>query len=162
MEITKEQKEKAQQELETLELKKLELQKIIKAKEVAVVPTIMDRIKSYEDACADQNIKPLTLEHFNFLPERQRKASFAFHKLDTINFSLCEDWVADYVNSNQSKYYAWFYFDKTSGFGFVGTLYGHSHTRTTVGARLCSENRAKAEYFATQFGPEWNDFFSNL
>ena len=45
----------------------------------------MSKKVTYESACKSKGITPLTLAHFDFMPENQRKAHYSLHRLETIN-----------------------------------------------------------------------------
>lgn len=122
---------------------------------------IQDRVKTYEDACAIKGIIPLTIENFSALPEDQRKAAFAYHKLITIAEVLNEGWKPDYDNWSQYKHYPWW--DLTtpdgeeagSGFSLVGV--GSTGTCSVVGARLSFKSEELVEYAAKQFIDDYRD-----
>lgn len=123
---------------------------------------IMERVKSYEDACAIAGITPLTLEQFTFLPEDQQKAMYGLHKVITVIDALNEGWKPNWNDSSEFKYYPWFYLrDQAgdvpgSGFSFVGCDDGNAGS--TVGSRLCLDTSEKAEYVAEIMLQEYKDF----
>lgn len=119
---------------------------------------ILERIKTYEDACEDQGITPLDLSDFLFLPEIDQKHSFAAHKVNTIIRSLNEGWTPDFNNSSEPKYYVWYKW-AGSGSGFSSYGCGYDHVLSDVGARLHFKTRELAQYFATQFIKEVNEYF---
>lgn len=117
--------------------------------------TITDKIKSYDDACEDQGIEPLSLSDFKFLPKADQKSSFAFHKLTVIIKALNEGWEPDWNNSGEWKWYAYF---KGSGSGFAFHSAGAWGTGTTAGSRLCFKTDALATYSGKQFVAIYKDF----
>lgn len=63
----------------------------------------------------------------------------------------------DWSDTNQRKWRAWFEYNKrASGFRFRASIYDYSHTISSGGSRLCSEDEEKSEYIATQFIDIWN------
>jgi hypothetical protein len=89
---------------------------------------ITDRINSYEDACADQGIKPLTIDQFSFLPEQYRRRAFLNHQHSVVSDSLNEEWIPNWKDHNQAKYFPYFK-DSGAGFGFSCTIFGAWFTR---------------------------------
>jgi hypothetical protein len=119
----------------------------------------IERIKSYEDACEDQNITPLTIDAFSVLPEQDRKHAFSSHKLTVINRALNEGWAPNWADSDEYKYYAYFvYSGSGSGFSFGG--YSCDYTNSHVGSRLVFKSRELAEYAGKQFTSIFNDYLS--
>lgn len=119
---------------------------------------VLDRIKTYEDACEDQGITPLDQTDFLFLPAVDQKHAFASHKINTIIRSLNEGWMPDFGNTSEYKYYVWYKW-AGSGSGFAYDGYGYGHGRSFVGARLHFKTRELAQYFAKQFIKEVNEYF---
>jgi hypothetical protein len=119
----------------------------------------IERIKSYEDACEDQNITPLTIDAFSVLPEQDRKHAFSSHKLTVINRALNEGWAPNWADSDEYKYYGYFiYAGSGSGFSFGGCSCGHA--LSFVGSRLVFKSRELAEYAGKQFTSIYNDYLS--
>lgn len=119
---------------------------------------ITERIKTYEDACADQGISPLTLDQFSFLPEKDREYHFNDHQQVIIKRALNEGWEPDYTNSSEPKYTIW-YKSVGSGSGFVFAYYDVDGSVSHVGARHEFKSRALGEYFAKQFLNQVNACF---
>lgn len=120
---------------------------------------VMDRIKTYADACRELGITPLDLSDFDFLPVEDRKHSFASHKLTVIIKALNESWVPDWTDSSQYKYYGWF---KSVGSG-VGFSFGDSYyvnSDAVVGSRLYFKSSELAKYAGKQFINEYNDYLT--
>lgn len=111
---------------------------------------VMDRIKSYEDACADQGIKPLKLSDFDFLPEKDREYHFCDHQQVIITRALNEGWEPDYDDTSQYKYTVWYKW-VGSGSGFSYSYFVHVCSLSFVGARLEFKSLELAKYFAKQF-----------
>ena len=120
---------------------------------------VKDRIKVYEDACADQGIKPLKLSDFDFLPEIDREYHYYDHRIVTIKRSLNEGWVADHSDHNQTKYTVWFKRASGSGAGFSFLVCDDDDSFSVVGARHEFKSRELGEYFAKQFSTEVDKCF---
>lgn len=108
---------------------------------------ITDRINGYLDACSDQGITPLTIDHFNFLPEQDRRPTFLFHQHTIIIRSLNEGWVPDWANHNQIKYEPRFKKTSWAGFGFSHAYYDGWTTASDVGSRLYLRTEELANHF---------------
>lgn len=119
---------------------------------------VLERIKTYEDACEDQGITPLDQTDFLFLPDIDQKHAFAAHKINTIIRSLNEGWVPDWNNSSEYKYYVWYKW-AGSGSGFTCVGYDCGCAYSIVGSRLHFKTRELAQYFAKTFIKEINDYF---
>jgi hypothetical protein len=115
-------------------------------------------IKSFEDACAKENIDPTALPEVSMIPEDLRKPIIAAYKLMIIFLAINNGWRPDWSKSSQWKYYPW-YSVLSSGFGFSRSLYLFDRTDTTVGSRLCTDTSEKAMYIAEQFQEEYKEYF---
>ena len=98
---------------------------------------VMDRIKTFEDACAETGDNP------DAITNNYPSDALDFKKACIICRALNEDWVPDWENNNQFKWSP--YFDMRSGFGFSDSHYAITNSYTYVGSRLCfkSEELAK-------------------
>ncbi len=114
-------------------------------------------IKTFEDACKKENIDPEKLPNVKDIPEEFGKPIIAVFKLFIIFKAINNGWKPDWSNSNEYKYYPWFYV-LSSGFGFDVSTYDSTCTVTGVGSRLCCDSSEKAKYIATQFEEEYKDF----
>lgn len=113
---------------------------------------IIDRIKSYEDACEYLEIET-TLPYPNPKNNRQ-ESSNAFHMLDIITEALLEGKTLNWEDSNEKKWYPWFNEYKSgSGFRFDCSYYDWSYTNFNFGARLCVDTKEKSDYLGTHFLP---------
>jgi len=115
-------------------------------------------IKSFEDACAKENIDPTALPDVSMIPEDLRKPIISAYKLMIIFLAINNGWRPDWSKSSQWKYYPW-YRVLSSGFGFSRSGYDFVGTLTGVGSRLCTDTSEKAEYIAEQFQEEYKEYF---
>jgi hypothetical protein len=114
-------------------------------------------IKTFEDACAKENIDPQQLPDVSMIPEEMKKHVVAYYKLLVIYKAINNGWKPDWSDWDQYKYYPWFEV-LSSGFGFSRSYDGCDGTGTAVGSRLCVDTSEKAMYIAVQFESEYRDF----
>ena len=121
--------------------------------------SIMERVKTFEDACAivqpGENLKIL-LDYDGH--DGDLLSSQAHLKLTIIAKALNEGWQPDWTNSSEYKYVPWF-IDKP-GFGLSYHGCDGWTTATFVGSRLCFRTKELAEYAATQFADIYNTFLT--
>ncbi len=117
------------------------------------VTDIKDRIKTFEDACAVYGILPQSVFSLSDTPDE-----IAYKKLKIITRALNEDWVANWTDNKERKYYP--YFEFVPGVGFRFFVYDFWIPCTIVGSRLCYKNWELAKYSAEQFRELWNDFLT--
>lgn len=116
-------------------------------------------IKLFEDACRHQGIDPIKcIPDVSMLPVDMQKAVIAYIKLVIIFKAINNGWVPDWNNSNQYKYFPW-YWVLSSGFGFDHSRYDCTNTLTYSGSRLCTDTSEKALYIAKQFETEYKELF---
>jgi hypothetical protein len=116
---------------------------------------ITDRIKSYEDACAELGIQPVDeteLKRLGFTDDE-----LDYRKIKTITKALNEGWHADWSDEDQYKWYPWFRFSSGS-FRFGATNYRDSYANAGVGSRLCFASDELAEYAGKQFEELYSSF----
>jgi hypothetical protein len=112
---------------------------------------ITDRIKTFEDALEIFPPSPniaLLLDYDGLDPDMI--AALNFVKAIIITRALNEGWEPDWNNSNQSKWYPWFYMNPPV-FRFYYSRCGITVTSTAGGSRLCFKTSELAEYAAKQF-----------
>jgi len=120
---------------------------------------VMERIKSYEDACEELGERPLSLSDFNFLPAIDREYHYHDHRRVIIARALNEGWVSDYGDTDQAKYYVWYkYLGSSRGFAYY--RYDYIYSYSFVGARHEFKSLELAKYFAAQFIGEINACFT--
>lgn len=106
-----------------------------------------DRIKTFEDACEDQETSVEAFkEKYGFLD----KSSYAFEQLKVITRSLNGGVVMDYKNTSVYKYHPYFYAEgHAKGFSFHDSDYGYE--LSVVSSRLCFLTADLATYAGKQF-----------
>ena len=118
---------------------------------------IKDRIKTFEDACAELEIYPE--DAIADFQETALKDEIAYRKLKIIAEALNEGWKPDWTDSNQYKYFPWLEYSR-SGSGFVCSYTNYSYTRTTIGSRLCFKSEELALYIGEQFIDLYNEYLN--
>ena len=90
------------------------------------------------------------------------KALIALNELFTIAqaWNKADDFVPDFSNSMQDKWFPWFVYDKgAAGFVYAGTNYAPSYAHANVGSRLCFKTQNRAIQFGKQFVGLYNQVF---
>jgi hypothetical protein len=121
----------------------------------AFEPNIMDRVKSFEDACKVLGIKaadalpkiPPALKHLT-------KQLTAQAKLFVIAQALNQGWLPDWKDANQYKWYPWF--KMGAGFGFSRSNCDYTHSGSIAGSRLYFKSQGAGR----QFESLYKDFLS--
>ncbi|MGA2824320.1 MAG: hypothetical protein ABSE72_12440, partial [Bacteroidales bacterium] len=107
---------------------------------------IMDRVKTFEDACIESGIFPEDIYHSSDTSDE-----IAYKQLKLIAKVLRGEWEPNWNDENEKKWYPWFQWSSGSGFDFSSSYYGYGNTYTSVGSRLCFPKKELAEYFGKQF-----------
>lgn len=116
---------------------------------------ITDRVKTYEDACKVLGVEPINEQ--NAKAQGFRSDEIARRKLETIAAALNEGWKPDWNNTDQYKYYPYFYIqENTKGKGSAGlscadTNDSASDTSANIGSQLCFYASRLARYAGNQF-----------
>ena len=94
------------------------------------------------------------------IPEKHAKAMAAIYKLITIAeaWNKADNFVPDYDNTNQYKWFPWFQKQGTAGFVIAFTSNAAPGASANIGSRLCFSTSERAEQFGKQFIDLWNDF----
>lgn len=94
------------------------------------------------------------------IPDKHAKAMVAMYKLITIAeaWNKADNFIPDYDNTNQYKWFPWFQKRGTAGFVYAYTHYTASSAHAYFGSRLCFSTSERAEQFGKQFIDLWNDF----
>jgi len=116
---------------------------------------ITDRIKTYEDACAELGISPWTEKDFS--TSGLKPDEITYRKIKTITEALNEGWKCDWKDANQYKYYPWFRMS-SGGFVFHGTYFDYSFASAGYASRLCFKSSELAKYAGEQFLQLYSDF----
>jgi hypothetical protein len=117
-------------------------------------------IKTFEDACKVLNLDATTvIPDFSFFPESDKEAMIAHAKLVIIAKSINGDWVPNWNDWDQYKYYPWFTMGSPSGGGFSYFGYDSWFTYSSVGSRLCFETREQSKYVGKQFEDLYKVYF---
>lgn len=116
---------------------------------------ITDRVKTYEDACKVLGVEPINEQ--NAKAQGFRSDEIARRKLETIAVALNEGWEPDWNNTDQYKYYPYFYIQENAkGKGSAGLSYAAAGSAASaadavVGSRLCFYASRLARYAGNQF-----------
>lgn len=116
---------------------------------------ITDRVKTYEDACKVLGVEPINEQ--NAKAQGFRSEEIARRKLETIAAALNEGWKPDWNNTDQYKYYPYFYIQENAkGKGSAGLSCAPTHdtaslTAAHFGSRLCFYASRLARYAGNQF-----------
>ena len=116
---------------------------------------ITDRVKTYEDACKVLGVEPINEQ--NAKAQGFRSEEIARRKLETIAAALNEGWKPDWNNTDQYKYYPYFYIQEnakgkgSAGLSYANTVNAASDTYATIGSRLCFYASRLARYAGNQF-----------
>lgn len=118
---------------------------------------ITDRIKTYEDACAELGI--YSLDEAKLMEFGLTKHDIAYHKLATVVKALNEDWTPDVCDSSVYRWYPWF---KTNGspssFAFYASFYDLAAAYAGSGSLLCLKSNELSDYCGKQFIDLWKQF----
>lgn len=90
------------------------------------------------------------------------KALIALNELFTIAqaWNKADDFVPDFSNSMQDKWFPWFVYDKGSaGFVYAYTFDAATYAHARIGSRLCFKTRNRAIQFGKQFVGLYNQVF---
>lgn len=117
-------------------------------------------ITTFEKACEVLNLDAATvIPEFTFFPESDRQAMIDHAKLIIIAKAINGDWVPDWTNWDQRKFYPWFELGSSSGVGFAYNVDGDRGTHSDAGSRLCFESREKAEFAGKTFTELYKSYF---
>lgn len=116
---------------------------------------ITDRVKTYEDACKVLGVEPINEQ--NAKAQGFRSDEIARRKLETIAAALNEGWKPDWNNTDQYKYYPYFYIQEnakgkgSAGLSCASTAYSATFPNAYIGSRLCFYASRLARYASNQF-----------
>lgn len=112
------------------------------------------RVTSYEEACERVGVEPLTEERIKALELRPDEV--ARKKLEVITAALNEGWSPDWNNTNEYKYYPYFYIEPRKRGASAGLSCAHTGTAASItgayiGSRLCFHDHETARYAGKTF-----------
>lgn len=120
---------------------------------------ITDRVKSYADACNALFIEPM--DEDDMRAHGFRRDEIARRKLETITEALNEGWKPNWADTNELKFYPWFYIEvsvQTEGTNgayaelrFAATTIASTLTSASFGSRFCFHDRETARYAGRTF-----------
>lgn len=115
---------------------------------------ITDRVKTYEDACKVLGVEPINEQ--NAKAQGFRSDEIARRKLETIAAALNEGWKPDWNNTDQYKYYPYFYIQEnakgaSAGLSCANASYAVALADAGIGSRLCFYASRLARYAGNQF-----------
>lgn len=125
------------------------------------------KIKTWEDACKVNNVKPTALPEVSMLPKKFQGWLVAAYKLGVVAEAINTDedgkiWTPDWSNWDQWKYFPWFEVKATkeqpSGVGFSDSHYGGWYSGTGVGSRLCFSSKEQVEHIQEHFSDLYKEF----
>lgn len=135
-----------------------ELKEILEAscgKEV-LSGSIMDRVKTYEDACKELGREPYDEKQLEKLG--LTKNDIAYQKMVVIVEALNEGWKSDVCDSNVERWYPWFKpLGSPSSFAFIDSSYVYEIANAGSGSRLALKSEQLANYCGKQFLELWKE-----
>ena len=135
-----------------------ELKEILEAscgKEV-LSGNIMDRVKTYEDACKELGRQPYNVDCLMKLG--LTKNDIAYQKMVVIVEALNEGWKPDVCNSDVVRWHPWFKPNGSpSSFAFDVSCYADELASAAGGSRLALKSEQLANYCGKQFLELWKE-----
>lgn len=126
----------------------------------ALKQSVIDRIKTYEDACRELGIEDPSITFSGSISEEETLSTIAYIQLRRITEALNEGWKPDWENEDELKYYPWFNMNSSAAPGFSFDGYGCDDVLSSVAARLCFKSRELAEYAGKQFEDIYREFMT--
>lgn len=117
---------------------------------------IKDRVKTYEDACAELGRQPYNEDALMKLGLTRN--DIAYQKMVVIVEALNEGWKPDVCDSNVRRWYPWFKPNGSpSSFAFGDSLFVYGGAFAGCGSRLALKDEELAEYCGVQFLELWKE-----
>lgn len=117
---------------------------------------IMDRVKTFEDACKELGRQPYNVD--SLMKLGLTKNDIAYQKMVVIVEALNEGWKPDVCNSDVERWYPWFKPNGSpSSFAFDGSAFDFVSAFAGSGSRLKLKSRELAKYCGEQFEDIWKD-----
>jgi len=117
---------------------------------------ITDRIKTYEDACAELGIDPIDVEIMKYAGFTDDEITY--RKIKTITESLNESWKPNWNDSNQKKWIPYFNTVSPLGIAFGATYCAYSKPHAGHSSRLCFQSEELVTYAGKQFTELYKNF----
>lgn len=137
-------------EVATLKKALLALEERLKTNTTKKAGKVIDRVKTYEDACTELGLSAAAEIPYPTPIGKRQKVANARQMLDIIAEAIQEDFMPDWKNTSQYKYFPWFEAN-SSGSGFACSYYADWTSDSRCGSRLCFDTAEKATYFGKQF-----------
>ena len=135
-----------------------ELKEILEAscgKEV-LSGNIMDRVKTFEDACKELGRQPYNVD--SLMKLGLTKNDIAYQKMVVIVEALNEGWKPDVCNSNVERWHPWFKpLGSPSSFAFHVSICVYGVAGAGGGSRLALKSEQLANYCGKQFLELWKE-----
>lgn len=112
---------------------------------------VISLVKTVEDLLAEHG---LTKEEFDEQCKGLSPDEVAYRIIKMLVIALNEGWVPDWNDSDQYKYFPWFYMGGSAGFRFNVCDSWDSY----VGSRLCFKSRELAEHAGRHFTEVYKQF----
>ena len=116
---------------------------------------IMDRVKSFEDACKIDGLNPENLI-LRWQSNGDTNDEIAYKKLKIIAKVLNEGWSPNWKDTNECKYYPWF---EVGSSGFSYHDFSYQYTYSYFAGRLCFKTKNLAIYFGKTFIDIHKEFY---
>ncbi len=124
-------------------------------------------IKTFEDACAALGLDPSkpVITFGDGFPEKELQPLADHAKIviitDAINREANggKEWIPDWKNWDERKWYPWFEMGSPSGSGFSFDDAGSWAASSYAGSRLCFKTEDAARYAGTQFLELYKSYF---
>lgn len=117
---------------------------------------ITERVKTYEDACAELGRQPYNEDALMKLGLTRN--DIAYQKMAVIVEALNEGWKPDVCDSDVCRWYPWFRPNGSpSSFAFDGSYYDYGSASAGSGSRLALKSEELADYCGRQFLELWKE-----
>ena len=117
---------------------------------------IMDRVKTFEDACKELGRQPYNVE--SLMKLGLTKNDIAYQKMVVIVEALNEGWKPDVCNSDVERWYPWFKpLGSPSSFAFDDSACASEFADAGSGSRLALKSERLANYCGRQFLELWKE-----
>jgi hypothetical protein len=116
--------------------------------------SIMDKVKSFKDACIVLGVN----EDDVFNKKTDASDDIAFKKLKIIAKVLNEGWYPNWSNANEYKYFIWWKME--GGFSSNSVIYHLHYSATAVPSALCFNSRELAEHMSNIAFNEFKEYYS--